>query len=105
MSKKSPSRWGLLWWFLLVIFGAFLQALTKSRGQWNVLAIYIGCVTAGAVAYIVVKFALVLRNRRLWIENRGEQGLPTYEQPRDAISNNQIVRRILFLPKRMPPRP
>ena len=103
MNKKPPSRWSLLWWFLLLMAGAFLQALTKSRGRWNILAIYMGCVAAGVVAYLVVKVALVVRKRRLWIEDRRARGLPTYEQPRDAISNNEIVRRILFLPKRVPP--
>src|ERR1041385_6551281 len=103
MSKKPSSRWGLLLWFLLIMVGAVLQALTRARGQWNLLAIYMGCVAAGVVAYLVVKVALVVRKRRLWIEGRRARGLPTYEQPRDAISNNEIVRRILFLPKRVPP--
>jgi hypothetical protein len=100
MRKKPPSRWLFLPLFLAAMGAALLQAPARLRGHWNLLPLYMAGVAAWFVAYILVKFALAIRKRRLWIEDRRARGLPTYEQPRDAISNNGFVRRILFLPKR-----
>jgi hypothetical protein len=105
MTRKPPSRWGLLWWFLTVIGQVFLAILIRLWGHWKILALAMAGATVWTLGYLLVKIAGGLRKRRLWIEDRRARGLKTYEQPRDAISNNEIVRRILFLPKRSPPQP
>jgi hypothetical protein len=105
MSKKPPSRRGLLWWFLSTLALAFLYGLIRLRGHWNILPLYMGGAALCVVVYILMKLALVMRKRRLWIEDRRARGLKIYEQPRDAISNNTVVRWILFLPKQKPIQP
>lgn len=116
MSKKRPkrapllrffldSRWLLLLWLLLVIASAYLRLYPRLRGYETVLAFGAGCAALGTVSYFLVKLAIAVRQRRLWIEDRRARGLRTYEQPRDAISRNEIVRRILFLPKPPPVQP
>jgi hypothetical protein len=98
MKRKSPSRFSLLWLFLALVAGAILEAPRLLRGHWEWMPYY----TVFAVIWVAVVIAWFIgrsiRNRRLWIEDRQARGLKTYEQPRDAISNIPIVRRILFLP-------
>lgn len=103
MTKKSPSRWGLLWWFLAIMAMVILQGFMRFHGNWNILLLYAGGAAGFIAVYLLVKIAIAIRDRRLWIEDRRARGLKTYEQPRDAISDFPIVRHILFLPK--PPQP
>jgi hypothetical protein len=100
MSKKPTSRWLFLWLFLFVMAGVLLQAPARLRGHLERMPLYMGTAAAGFVVLILVAFALAVRKRRLWIEDRRARGLPTYERPGDAISDSEIVRRILFLPRR-----
>jgi hypothetical protein len=100
MSRRPPSRWLLLWFFLFVMVGALIQAPIRLRGHLEGLPLYMVGAAAGFVILILVTFGLAVRRRRLWIEDRRARGLRTYEQPRDAISDNPIIRRILFLPPR-----
>jgi uncharacterized integral membrane protein len=88
-----------LWFFLAVIAAALLQGLVKLHGHLAYLPLYVSIVAVWVAGYLLVKFALAVRARRLWIEDRRARGLRTYEQPRDAISNNELIRRILFLPR------
>ena len=98
MSRKSKGR-SILWLFVPVIAIALLKAPAILRGNWQYPPLYLGFVVLWVAGYILVKFALALRDRRLWIEDRRARGLRTYEQPRDAISQNPFFRRILFLPR------
>lgn len=100
MSRRPPSRWLFLWFFLFVMAGALLQAPARLHGHLEHLPLYMSTAALGFVVLVLVSFALAVRKRRLWIEDRRARGLPTYERPRDAISDNEIVRRILFLPRR-----
>jgi hypothetical protein len=99
MRRKPPTRWLFLWLFLTVMGAALLRAPVLLHGRWNGLPLYMGAAAVWFAVSIVVAFARAVRARRLWIEDRRARGLKTYEQPRDAISNNPIVRWILFLPK------
>jgi hypothetical protein len=103
MSRKPPSRFSLLWLYLGLVGGAVLGAPRVLHGHWEWLPYYVifaAICMAGPIAWYVGRS---IRNRRLWIEDRRARGLKTYEQPRDAISDNEIVRRVLFLPKKLPP--
>src|SRR5437016_7135458 len=39
--RKLPSRWGLLWLFLLVAAAALLQAPARLHGRWQYLPLYL----------------------------------------------------------------
>jgi hypothetical protein len=103
VKRKPPSRWrmlgSILFVFLLLYAFALIQAPYRLHGRMEFLPYYMVASAILVMGVMLVEYGLMIRKRRLWIEDRRARGLPTYEQPRDAISNNKIVRRILFLPR------
>jgi hypothetical protein len=102
MRRKPLSRWLFLRLFLMVMAFGLLEAPLRLHGHWERLPLYMASVAVGFVLLILAAFIGAVRKRRLWIDDREAHGLRTYEQPRDTFSNNPLVRRILFLPRRNP---